>query len=71
MPDAFLSRDDVRRLTGRARYSAQVRALQQMKIPHRINAAGEPIVLWQDVLGERHPAVTARVKWQQRFAWKF
>lgn len=68
MREAFLTRDDVRRLTGRARFSAQVRALERMRIPHRVNAAGEPIVLWVDVLGERHPAATARVKWAPRFA---
>jgi hypothetical protein len=67
MPDAFLTRDDVRRLTGRARFSAQVRALQQMRVPFRVNAAGEPIVLWQDVSGQR-PAAPQREKWTPRFA---
>lgn len=40
----FLTRPDVIRLTGKARYTAQRRALDGMGIPYTRAATGEPLV---------------------------
>lgn len=46
----FLSRDDVRRLTGRRRKKEQIAHLLSRGIKFEVNAAGEPVVLkeWLD-----------------------
>jgi hypothetical protein len=41
---AILSAEDIRRLTGFQRWTAQVRALKRMKIKHRCRPDGFPIV---------------------------
>ena len=40
----FLNDDEVKELTGKARYAAQARALSDMRIPFVLNAAKRPIV---------------------------
>lgn len=49
----FLSREDVVRLTGYKLRTKQIEALRAMGIKHRVNAAGEPIVAKEVVLGGR------------------
>lgn len=46
---SFLTDASLRHLTGYQRYSAQVRALRQMGIPHRVRPDGRPIVLAEDL----------------------
>lgn len=48
---AFLSAEEVRRMTGKARYSAQRRALDRLHVPYHAAATGEPLVRW-DTLDE-------------------
>lgn len=40
----FLSKEEVAELTGRVRHAAQVRVLNDLHIPHILNAANRPIV---------------------------
>ena len=40
----FLTPDELRTLTGRARKAQQVQQLRQMGIPFWVNAAGRPVV---------------------------
>lgn len=40
----WLDTDDLRRLTGRMRFTAQRRALDRMAIPYTLTADGEPLV---------------------------
>lgn len=40
----FLSKEEVAELTGKVRYTAQVRVLNDLHIPHILNAANRPIV---------------------------
>jgi hypothetical protein len=41
---AFLSAEDVQRLTGKVRFAAQRRALDRLRIRYRTAANGEPLV---------------------------
>ncbi len=45
MGSLFLSRDEIETLTGRERPKAQIKQLVRQGIPHKLNAAGRPIVL--------------------------
>lgn len=45
MSELFLTDNEVRELTRRERYSAQVRALRRMGIDHRIRPDGSVLVL--------------------------
>lgn len=45
----FLTPDEVRELTGRARAQAQISALKRMRIRHRVNEIGRPVVTWAAV----------------------
>ena len=58
MSDTFLSRDDVRQLTGRAHRQPQIDALRNMGVPFFVNAIGWAIVARSAVEG-RIPAPTA------------
>jgi len=49
MSDDFLTIDQVKKLTGYSRTSAQRRFLQVRGIPHDINGRGELLVLWSAV----------------------
>ena len=40
----FLTREELRELTGRARKAAQIDQLRRMGIPYYLNAAGRPVV---------------------------
>lgn len=40
----FLTADELRMLTGRARKSGQIAALRKMGVPFLVNAAGVPVV---------------------------
>lgn len=42
----FLTVAEIRELTGRARPKAQVAALKRMRIKHKVNELGRPIVTW-------------------------
>ena len=44
MPELFLGPQEVHRLTGKRRFSAQRRALDALKIPYTQAATGEPLV---------------------------
>lgn len=58
MSDTFLSKEDVRHLTGRAQRNPQIEALRSMGIPFFVNAAGWAIVARTAVEG-RTPAPAA------------
>ena len=45
----FLTDAELAKLTGRAKPSAQIRELERQGIPHTVNAAGRPVVLWASV----------------------
>lgn len=47
MPSPFLSQPEIRELTGRQKYSAQIRALRALGIVHKVRADGSPVV-WRD-----------------------
>lgn len=47
---AILDAEDLRRLTGYIRASKQVEYLVRHHIPHRVNAAGDPVVMAEQVL---------------------
>lgn len=49
MSNAFLTSQDVAKLTGKCRYSAQRRILQERGLPHDVNSRGEILVLWSVV----------------------
>jgi len=49
MTDDFLTDEQVEKLTGKRRLSAQIRNLQDRGIPHDVNGAGELLVLWSVV----------------------
>nr|VFK14564.1 MAG: protein of unknown function (DUF4224) [Candidatus Kentron sp. LFY] len=49
MTSGFLNESELRRLTGKVRYTAQIRALRWMGIEHRIRPDGRPIVLRSQV----------------------
>lgn len=55
----FLSEEDVERLTGRSRPSAQRRWLLEHGYPHEVNALGFPVVL-RSVVEERLGVKTAK-----------
>jgi hypothetical protein len=42
--DTFLTEEELRHITGRRRYSAQIRALTHMGIGHVVRPDGRPIV---------------------------
>jgi len=65
-PDRLMtpgSHGDVADLTGAHTKRCQVRNLLQNGIPHTINAAGWPVVLWSAVDGTE-PAKLARPAWR-------
>lgn len=55
-----LSQDEIIKITGLRRYTAQSRQLAKMGIEHRLNAAGEPIVSrqhFEQVMGVKKDAI--------------
>lgn len=59
MSATFLSRDDVRLLTGRAQRNPQIEALRRMGVPFFVNATGWAIVARTAVEGRTpSPAAT-------------
>jgi Domain of unknown function (DUF4224) len=61
----FLSAADLRRLTGRVRYSAQRRALDQLGIHYTKAATGEPLVRPADLDGSGTKARNSGPKWDR------
>ena len=59
----FLDDDELVRLTGRRRKSAQIRALRAMRITHLENAAGEPVVPRSAIDGPRREAPAKAAEW--------
>lgn len=49
MTDDFLTTDQVGKLTGKVRRSAQMRNLRERSIPFDVNGSGELLVLWSVV----------------------
>lgn len=49
MTDDFLTADQVEKLTGKTRLTAQLRNLTERGLPHDINGRGEVLVLWSVV----------------------
>lgn len=47
--DDFLTTDQVRKLTGKVRLSAQRRFLRERNVPNEVNGRGELLVLWSQV----------------------
>jgi hypothetical protein len=52
----ILGAEHLRALTGKQRWSAQVRQLRAMGIPHLLRGDGSPVVLEADVVASRAPA---------------
>lgn len=61
MSDTFLSKDDVRHLTGRAQRNSQIEALRRMGVPFFVNATGWAIVARTAIEG-RAPVPSAAVQ---------
>lgn len=67
MSDTFLSKDDVRHLTGRAHRDPQIAMLKQMGIPFFINAAGWAVVTRAAVEGRMNqPSAEPKKGWVPR-----
>ena len=47
----LLTAADLARVTGYRQKSRQVDALRRMRIPHRVNPGGHPVVTWAQVNG--------------------
>jgi len=61
----FLTPDELERLTGRRRFSAQRRALDLLRIPYVRAATGEPLVR-PEALDDRQPAARNRgPRWER------
>lgn len=54
MSQVFLTPDELRELTGRARPKAQIAYLRAKRIRHYVNAAGRPVVAkaWLGIIEE-------------------
>ena len=66
--DAFLTVDELERLTGKRRPSAQARVLVAKGIPFRragINEDGEPLVRWSDLDAKGKPAQRRGHRWDR------
>jgi Domain of unknown function (DUF4224) len=62
---AFLSPDELHRVTGKRRYSAQRRVLDQMKIAYRAAASGEPLVRADTLDADGKPQPRAEPRWDK------
>ena len=62
MSDTFLSKEDVRHLTGRAQRNPQIEALRSMGIPFFVNPTGWAIVTRTAVEGRILTPATAQQK---------
>jgi hypothetical protein len=61
----FLSPAELKRLTGKVRYSAQRRALARLKIPYTQAATGEPLVRTDALDAAGKPAQRRGHRWDQ------
>lgn len=61
----FLAPADLARLTGRRRYAAQRRALDQLGIPYVRAATGEPLVRADDLDGGKPKARNRGPRWER------
>ena len=62
MTNDFLTKEQVKRLTGKCRHTAQRRFLKDRGIPHDVNGRGEILVLWsvvEDKMGIKRPTEVA------------
>lgn len=62
MSNDFLTEEQVEKLTGKRRLSAQIRNLKERGIPYDVNGAGELLVLWSVVeakMGIKRPTEAA------------
>lgn len=62
MTNDFLTEEQVAKLTGKSRHSAQRRNLRARGIPHDVNGRGEILVLWSVVeakMGIKRPTEAA------------
>ena len=62
---AFLTPDDLHRLTGKRRYSAQRRALTALRIPFVEAATGEPLVRADALDGAGKPRQGRGHRWDR------
>lgn len=62
----FLTRSQVRELTGAATRARQIEVLRRNGVPFVINAAGWPVVTVAAVEGQRGPEAVAPAGWQPR-----
>ena len=61
----FLTPDDIVRLTGRSRFSAQRRALESLGIPYVRAATGEPLVRAEDLDPTQKRAKNRGPRWER------
>lgn len=66
----FLTHEEVSELTGRVRYVAQVKVLNDLRIPFILNAANRPIVARQTVERILGVAQNSAVKQPENTRWK-
>jgi hypothetical protein len=62
MTDDFLTTEQVQKLTGKVRISAQRRYLRERNVAHEVNGRGEVLVLWSQVelmMGIKRPTEAA------------
>ncbi|STZ77385.1 DUF4224 domain-containing protein [Bergeriella denitrificans] len=53
---AFLTREELKELTGRSHPRRQIEVLKQNRIPFTTTAAGRPVVAWETLYGKRTKA---------------
>jgi Domain of unknown function (DUF4224) len=61
----FLSREDLHRLTGKHRFSAQRRALDGLGIRYTLAATGEPLVREESLDGAGTPRRNRGIRWDR------
>lgn len=62
---AFLTDEDLRRVTGKKRFKAQCRVLDGMGIAYRKSATGEPLVRVDDLDGKRKQGRNREPRWDR------
>ncbi len=65
MAETFLTREELKELTGRCQKSLQIEQLIKMNVAFRINAAGRPVVTREEIAGKKRSHVKDE-KWESR-----
>lgn len=65
MTDRLLTAEELHRLTGKVRYTAQRKELDRLKVPYRRAASGEPLVRLSALDAEGKPKQPAGHRWDR------